>query len=98
MFEKILLVTIAVLTLTGCVESKPSHATLVNRELYGIDQEKRIELFNQCLARVPVGPTAVKYNDWDELVETCDEISKSQAKKCVADCVLKDNNVTNSLI
>lgn len=98
MFKKILLASITVLALSGCVESQPSQATLVNRELYGIDQEKRIELFNQCLARVPVGPTAVKYNDWDELVETCDEISKSQAKKCVAECILEDKNITNSLI
>lgn len=95
MFKKILLALIVAFSMAGCAERELTYGDRTNMEMYGIDQDKRIELFNQCLARVPVGPTAVKYNDWDELVSTCDEISKSQAKLCIANCVIKEKNITN---
>lgn len=79
MIKKLIFALLAGVVLTGCIRRDPTYT-----EVYGVDQEKRVELFNQCLERVPVGPTAVKYNDWDELVRSCDVISKSQAKKCIA--------------
>ena len=36
------------------------------------DQCIRAELFKQCLAAVPTGPThTVASNDWDEVVDAC---------------------------
>lgn len=35
------------------------------------DLELRREIFNECLASVPKGPTSVKYNDWEEVVSAC---------------------------
>lgn len=35
------------------------------------DQCIRAELFQACLAAVPAGPQATKYNDWDEVVSEC---------------------------
>ena len=29
------------------------------------------EIFKECLATVPAGPLATKYNDWDEVVAEC---------------------------
>ena len=29
------------------------------------------EIFNECMKLLPAGPTATKYNDWDEVVAEC---------------------------
>lgn len=31
----------------------------------------RAELFKQCMAILPAGPLATKYNDWNEVVSEC---------------------------
>ena len=36
-----------------------------------IDQTLRAKLFQECLKVVPAGPLATKYNDWDEVVDSC---------------------------
>lgn len=46
-----------------------------------VDQCKRIELFQQCLAAIPKGPEKTVYNDWSEVVESCDDISHRQSFK-----------------
>ena len=35
------------------------------------DQCLRAELFKSCMASLPAGPQATKYNDWDEVVSAC---------------------------
>ena len=35
------------------------------------DQCLRVEIFKDCLATVPAGPLATKYNDWDEVIVEC---------------------------
>lgn len=48
-----------------------------------IDEAHRIELFHECLAKIPKPSESTHYSDWSEVVESCDEISSSQARKIV---------------
>lgn len=75
---KHLLLLLAVLLLSACKD--PPHPK------YAVSQAKREALFDKCLANIPVGPTSVKYNDWDEVVKVCDRVSRDQAKYCIAHC------------
>jgi hypothetical protein len=43
------------------------------------DQCLRARLFQECLARVPVGPTAPVTNDWAELVAECESAAYYQS-------------------
>lgn len=47
--------------LAGCGDYAPPMA----------DQCLRAELFKQCMAALPAGPTATHYNDWSEVVNQC---------------------------
>lgn len=49
---------LAALMLAGCEPPKP------NRKL-------QQELFFQCLQKAPAGPVATKYNDWSEVIDSC---------------------------
>lgn len=63
--------------MTGCesrIEAKP-------------DQCLRRELFKECMAALPAGPVATKYNDWDEVVQECD--SGAYYKSLRAPAVIK---------
>lgn len=61
---KKLVLLFSVLALTACGE-KPMESRNV------VDQCMRNKLFEQCLKIIPAGPLATKYNDWDEVIETC---------------------------
>jgi hypothetical protein len=43
------------------------------------DQCLRAKLFQSCMAALPAGPVATKYNDWDEVVESCESAAYYQA-------------------
>lgn len=43
------------------------------------DQCIRAELFKSCLAALPAGPQATKYNDWDEVVSACESAAYFQS-------------------
>lgn len=53
---------------------------------YMVDQNKRAELFQQCMKALPAGPSSTRYNDWDEVVKACDNVALQQAKFCAANC------------
>ena len=53
---------------------------------YRTDYQKSQELFLKCLETVPAGPTHVKYNDWDEIVESCRQSAFSLSQKCIKNC------------
>lgn len=55
----------SVLVLTACGDKPVYESKNV------VDQCLRNKLFEQCLKVVPAGPLATKYNDWDEVIETC---------------------------
>lgn len=70
------LLALAALALTGCYE--PPQRT------WALDQCLRSEAFRQCLAALPAGPQATKYNDWAEVVDQCDDVSKGQSYRLIA--------------
>ncbi len=45
------------------------------------DQCLRREIFKECLAALPAGPVATKYNDWDEVVEECERSAYYQSRR-----------------
>lgn len=54
--------------------------------VYESDQALRMERFDNCLSRIPKGPESTVYNDWDEVIEACDNIAYHQSKICVKNC------------
>jgi hypothetical protein len=44
-----------------------------------VDQCMRRDLFTQCMKTVPIGPTTVKYNDWEEVVQACENAAYYQS-------------------
>lgn len=45
------------------------------------DQCLRAELFKSCMASLPAGPQATKYNDWAEVVSECGSQSYYQSMR-----------------
>lgn len=43
------------------------------------DEDRVIELFQDCLDRVPEGPQKTHYNDWDEVIEMCHKVARKMA-------------------
>ena len=43
------------------------------------DQCMRREIFMQCMAALPAGPQATRYNDWDEVVGKCENAAYFQS-------------------
>jgi hypothetical protein len=50
---------------------------------YEPDQCLRAQLFQQCLATVPKGPEAARYNDWDEVVSQCESAAYHQSLRAM---------------
>lgn len=66
---KKLLIILTAAFLVGC-EGPPDNSP---------NQCIRAELFNACMKGLPVGPQATKYNDWDEVVDSCATVSYRQS-------------------
>lgn len=43
------------------------------------DQCMRRQIFKECLAALPVGPTTVVSNDWSEVVDSCESAAAYQS-------------------
>lgn len=56
--------------LVGCEVPRPTN---------GVDQCLRQELFSKCLAELPKGPEAAVYNDWAEVVTSCQNAAYSHS-------------------
>jgi hypothetical protein len=61
---------VSLLVISGCGESPKTR-----------DQCLRTELFQQCLAAVPAGPTQSHYNDWSEVVDACESAASWQSMR-----------------
>ena len=48
------------------------------------DQCMRVELFKSCMASLPAGPVATKYNDWDEVVAQCGNEAFYMAQRSIS--------------
>jgi len=48
------------------------------------NQMERQRLFKECMASLPLGPQTTHYNDWSEVVDSCEDVAyyQSQEKKC----------------
>ena len=64
-------ILIAAVLLAGCSEEVTN----------GPDQCLRAELFKACMAVLPAGPLATKYNDWDEVVSQCGSTAYYQSQR-----------------
>lgn len=45
------------------------------------DQCLRREIFKECMAALPAGPVATKYNDWDDVVKECESAAYYQSRR-----------------
>jgi hypothetical protein len=51
-------------------------------ELASPDQCMRREIFKECMAALPKGPERIhNSNDWDEVVEACENVAYYQSKR-----------------
>jgi hypothetical protein len=37
------------------------------------------QIFTECLAHLPTGPTAPAFNDWDDVVDSCRAAARDQS-------------------
>ena len=69
---KLLLILTIIVLLMGCerefCQSMP-------------DNTDRQRIFKECMQLLPKGPEKTHYNDWDEVVEACDETAAYQANQ-----------------
>lgn len=56
-----LLLGLAVMVLCGCEQLQSPQP----------DQLLRHQYFMECLKALPAGPQSTKYNDWDDVVDSC---------------------------
>lgn len=62
--RRLIFITFLVL-LSACDGDKPIVETR------DADQCLRRVIFQECMKLLPAGPLATKYNDWDEVVDSC---------------------------
>lgn len=77
---KTLLIVLILLLLAGCGEE------ITSQPRYVTDYTLRAERFDTCMKALPPGPMRTQYNDWAEVVDSCDAAAYRQAQVCVADC------------
>lgn len=48
------------------------------------DKAERQRIFKECMESLPDGPQTTHYNDWSEVVDSCDDAAyyQSKIKKC----------------
>ena len=63
---------LASVLLAGCTPELP-------KKTWTYDQCLRAQIFQSCLRALPAGPASTKYNDWDEVVEQCEDAASMQS-------------------
>lgn len=54
---------------------------------WAVDPAAQAERFQACLAAAPKDPQRVILKaDWDDVVDSCDRVARSQAQRCVKNC------------
>lgn len=64
--------------LSGCEEAKYPQ--------WEVNQELRHQLFVECLGKIPSGPLSTTFNDWSEVVDSCENAARFQSLYCYANC------------
>lgn len=44
-----------------------------------VDQCLRHAIFTSCLTKLPPGPASTKFNDWDEVIDSCAKVAFYQS-------------------
>lgn len=73
---KAALIACIILGLTGC-----GAGPIPPRE--EPDRQVMAERFDACMKNLPAGPVATKYNDWDEVVDSCNRAAYFQSLRKV---------------
>lgn len=68
----------AVSLLTAC---NPQPGTPASAYQWMNDQALRAELFKTCMQILPAGPVSTHYNDWSEVVDSCEDSANRQSKR-----------------
>ena len=66
---KAILIAVCALVLAGCEKVQGPQP----------DQCMRAELFAKCLSLLPAGPSSTQYNDWSEVVDSCQNAAYYQS-------------------
>ena len=61
-------ISLLVAALTGCENAGPEP-----------DQTVRNRIFMECLKALPKGPESTKYNDWGDVVDSCEHAAYYQS-------------------
>lgn len=64
-----------------CAASLSACDVRVAENQWSYDQCVRPVLFQQCLAALPAGPQATKYNDLSKVVEACADAARLQSSR-----------------
>jgi len=73
-----LLVAVAMLSACNIVAEPGSNASAIK---YVTDQKLRAERFDACMKALPAGPVSTQYNDWSEVVDSCETAAYRQSQK-----------------
>lgn len=66
------------LFLAGC---NPPPGSELSSMQYMPDQKLRAERFDTCMKNLPAGPEKTHYNDWSEVVDSCNDAAYYQSLK-----------------
>lgn len=77
-FLKLAAIVGAVSVLSACT---PDAGTPASEWQWLNDQTMRADLFNKCLNALPAGPVSTQYNDWSEVVDSCEDSANRQSKR-----------------
>lgn len=64
--------------LTAC---NPSPGSPASDWQWMTDQTLRADLFQKCLGALPAGPVSTHYNDWSEVVDSCENSAYYQSRR-----------------
>lgn len=64
------------LLLAGC---NPDAGSIASSTKYMPDQKLRAERFDACMKNLPAGPESTHYNDWSEVVDSCESAAYKQS-------------------
>ena len=57
-----------------------------NAPQWGPEKKLQQELFFKCMKHLPAGPSATKYNDWDDVVSECGTQARDMSWQCLKNC------------
>ena len=64
--------------LSGC---NPQPGSPASEWQWMNDQSMRAELFKTCMQILPAGPVRTHYNDWSEVVDSCEDSAYYQSRR-----------------